>query len=76
MDGPWFKSLEKAVRDEWGVEPLRIREGGVSIVINLSLRPDTNRLIQSIPSIPYLEKEFKCRALHLPMGQSTVSALD
>ncbi|KAF4578670.1 hypothetical protein EYR36_000477 [Pleurotus pulmonarius] len=56
LDGPWFKSLEKAVRDEWGVEPLRIREGG------------------SIPSIPYLEKEFKCRALHLPMGQSTDQA--
>ena len=27
---PWFHALEDAVRDEWEVEPLRIREGGVS----------------------------------------------
>ncbi|KAL5524589.1 hypothetical protein ACEPAF_9729 [Sanghuangporus sanghuang] len=25
----------------------------------------------SIPSVPYLEKEFQCQALHLPLGQST-----
>ncbi|KAJ8507465.1 hypothetical protein ONZ45_g10164 [Pleurotus djamor] len=56
LDGQWFRSLERAVMDEWGVEPLRIREGG------------------SIPSIPYLEKEFGCGALHLPMGQSTDQA--
>lgn len=30
LDDPWFKALEGAIRDEWGVEPLRIREGGVS----------------------------------------------
>jgi len=53
VDGPWFKALEGAIRDEWGVEPLRIREGG------------------SIPSVPFLEKEFGCRALHLPLGQSS-----
>lgn len=29
LDDRWFKALEGAVRDEWGVEPLRIREGGV-----------------------------------------------
>lgn len=29
LDDPWFKALETAVREEWGVEPLRIREGGV-----------------------------------------------
>ncbi|KAM5533124.1 hypothetical protein V8D89_013172 [Ganoderma adspersum] len=28
----------------------------------------------SIPSIPYLEKEFACHALHLPLGQSTDQA--
>ncbi|PFH53886.1 hypothetical protein AMATHDRAFT_44936 [Amanita thiersii Skay4041] len=28
----------------------------------------------SIPSVPYLEKEFGCHALHLPMGQSTDQA--
>ncbi|EJC98016.1 Zn-dependent exopeptidase [Fomitiporia mediterranea MF3/22] len=53
VEGDWFKALEKAIKDEWGVTPLRIREGG------------------SIPSVPYLEKEFKCQALHLPLGQST-----
>ncbi|EIW81236.1 glutathione degradosome [Coniophora puteana RWD-64-598 SS2] len=56
LNGPWFKALETAVRDEWGQEPLRIREGG------------------SIPSIPNLEKEFGCQALHLPLGQSTDQA--
>ncbi|KAG1743250.1 glutathione degradosome [Suillus paluster] len=56
LDGPWFKALETAVRDEWNVEPLLIREGG------------------SIPSIPCLEKEFGCPALHLPLGQSTDQA--
>ncbi|EJF61051.1 Zn-dependent exopeptidase [Dichomitus squalens LYAD-421 SS1] len=56
LDDPWFHALEDAVRDEWQVEPLRIREGG------------------SIPSVPYLEKEFSCHALHLPLGQSTDQA--
>ncbi|KAK7689745.1 hypothetical protein QCA50_006384 [Cerrena zonata] len=56
LDDPWFNAMENAIREEWGVEPLRIREGG------------------SIPSVPYLEKEFNCHALHLPMGQSTDQA--
>ncbi|KAI0754689.1 Zn-dependent exopeptidase [Daedaleopsis nitida] len=56
LDDRWFHALEDAVRDEWEIDPLRIREGG------------------SIPSIPYLEKEFACHALHLPMGQSTDQA--
>ncbi|KDQ11164.1 hypothetical protein BOTBODRAFT_35706 [Botryobasidium botryosum FD-172 SS1] len=56
LDSKWFKYMEKAIQDEWGVQPLRIREGG------------------SIPTIPLLEKEFGCRALHLPMGQSTDQA--
>ena len=30
LDGLWFNALESAVREEWGVDPLRIREGGVS----------------------------------------------
>lgn len=30
LDGPWFKALNAAVHDEWNVEPLLIREGGVS----------------------------------------------
>ncbi|KXN88158.1 putative di- and tripeptidase DUG2 [Leucoagaricus sp. SymC.cos] len=56
LDDPYFKVLENAVKEEWGMEPLRIREGG------------------SIPSVPWLEKEFKCHALHLPMGQSSDQA--
>ncbi|PPR07112.1 hypothetical protein CVT24_010948 [Panaeolus cyanescens] len=56
FDDRWFKCLESAVREQWGQEPLRIREGG------------------SIPSVPYLEKEFGCHALHLPMGQSSDQA--
>ncbi|KAF5327950.1 hypothetical protein D9758_016773 [Tetrapyrgos nigripes] len=52
LDDPWFIALESAVQEEWGAEPLRIREGG------------------SIPSVPFLEKVFRCHALHLPMGQS------
>ncbi|KAE9389922.1 Zn-dependent exopeptidase [Gymnopus androsaceus JB14] len=28
LDHPWFKALESAIHEEWGVEPLRIREGG------------------------------------------------
>ncbi|KIJ60273.1 hypothetical protein HYDPIDRAFT_117355 [Hydnomerulius pinastri MD-312] len=56
LDDPWFKALESAVQEEWGVEPLRIREGG------------------SIPSVPCLEKEFGCHALHLPLGQSSDQA--
>ncbi|KAF9485857.1 glutathione degradosome [Pholiota conissans] len=56
LDDYWFKALESAVQEEWGVEPLRIREGG------------------SIPSVPYLEKEFGCHALQLPMGQSSDQA--
>ncbi|KAI0345693.1 Zn-dependent exopeptidase [Trametopsis cervina] len=56
LDDFCFNALQDAVRDEWGMEPLRIREGG------------------SIPSVPYLEKEFACHALHLPLGQSTDQA--
>lgn len=33
LDDPWFKALEGAIQDEWGVQPLRIREGGVSIFV-------------------------------------------
>lgn len=53
IKGAWFKALEGAIQEEWGIEPLRIREGG------------------SIPSVPFLEKELSCQALHLPIGQSS-----
>jgi hypothetical protein len=38
----------------------------------LSLFFYSDDLAQSIPSVPYLEKEFGCHALHLPLGQSSV----
>jgi di- and tripeptidase len=28
LEDPWFRTLEEAIEAEWGVEPLRIREGG------------------------------------------------
>ncbi|GJJ15699.1 hypothetical protein Clacol_009977 [Clathrus columnatus] len=56
LESQYFKMLEKAVEDEWGITPLRIREGG------------------SIPSVPFLEKQFGCPGLHLPMGQSSDQA--
>ena len=31
---PWFLELERAIRDEWGAEPMRVREGGVRHVSN------------------------------------------
>jgi hypothetical protein len=34
LDDAWFQALEGAVRDVWGVEPLRIREGGVGCFMN------------------------------------------
>jgi di- and tripeptidase len=34
LDDPWFKAFEGAVRDEWGVEPLRICEVGVRCSIS------------------------------------------
>ena len=74
LDDHWFKALESAVEEEWGVEPLRIREGGVSFIPTLHISKMLTRT-QSIPSVPYLEKEFGCHALHLPMGQSTVREL-
>ena len=32
IEGEWFKSLESAIQEEWGVAPLRIREGGVRFI--------------------------------------------
>ena len=28
LDSPYFRELESAVEDVWGVKPLKIREGG------------------------------------------------
>ena len=29
---PWFLELERAIHDEWGAEPMRVREGGVRLL--------------------------------------------
>ncbi|KAI0029482.1 hypothetical protein K488DRAFT_80144 [Vararia minispora EC-137] len=56
LEHPWFHALEKAIQGEWGVPPMRVREGGTT------------------PCVPFLEKEFGCPALHLPLGQSADQA--
>lgn len=33
LDDEWFEFLEASVREEWGVTPLRIREGGVRFLL-------------------------------------------
>ena len=33
LDDEWFEFLEASVREEWGVTPLRIREGGVCVLL-------------------------------------------
>ena len=72
---PWFLELERAIRDEWGAEPMRVREGGVRpvsifhfLILSIAQFPSPR---QSIPCVPFLEKAFGCPALHLPMGQSS-----
>lgn len=35
LDDEWFRFLEASVRGEWGVTPLRIREGGVSLLLQV-----------------------------------------
>ena len=49
------------------------RRRGTCFAVPVStVRTDLTTVYQSVPSIPYLEKEFNCHALHLPLGQSTV----
>ena len=33
LDDEWFEFLEASVKEEWGVTPLRIREGGVCLLL-------------------------------------------
>jgi di- and tripeptidase len=75
LEGQYFKALERAVEAEWGVKPLRIREGGVRGITLSRIKMPNLLISQSIPSMPWLEKEFSCPALHLPMGQSSVGAV-
>jgi len=57
----WLGNLE----DDW----FKALESAVQTVWDVA--PLRIREGGSIPSVPYLEKEFKCQALHLPMGQSS-----
>ncbi len=53
LDGPWFQALESAVQEEWGVAPLRIREGGVrmdsDIQISVLILPVTVDSLNPLP---------------------------
>lgn len=53
LDSPYFRALEDAVADVWGVQPLKIREGG------------------TVPTMSWLEHEFRAPCVHLPLGQSS-----
>ena len=35
LDDEWFEFLEASVREEWGTTPLRIREGGVRLLLEV-----------------------------------------
>jgi hypothetical protein len=47
---PWFLELERAIHDEWGAEPMRVREGGVRPIF-LSFFPLFSALTD--PTLPY-----------------------
>jgi hypothetical protein len=57
---PWFLELERAISDEWGAEPMRVREGGVRTALpfaspfyfslNPSLYPTT--LVRPVYTVP------------------------
>ena len=52
LDDHWFKWMETAVQEEWGVEPLRIREGGVSLGSKiLNCMNSSQRSVHSFGSI-------------------------
>ncbi|GAA6048648.1 hypothetical protein JCM3770_001999 [Rhodotorula araucariae] len=53
---PYVAAMSSCISEQWGVDPLFIREGG------------------SIPSLPFLEREFGADAVHFPMGTSSDSA--
>jgi di- and tripeptidase len=55
LDDPWFKALESAVQEEWGSEPLRIREGGVkypSSLHILAIQLTSSSLVHPFRSLP------------------------
>jgi len=69
LDDDWFCSLEKSVKEEWGVQPLQIREGGVSlcmchvlwkhcIIDRLSFSP-SHRFLSLRKSLPATRSIFR-----------------
>lgn len=52
LDDAWFQALESAIRDEWGVTPLRIREGGVRPSIASSARALKDMAVDSADPVP------------------------
>ncbi|BGP43435.1 hypothetical protein JCM10449v2_007470 [Rhodotorula kratochvilovae] len=56
VTSPYVAAMSSCISQQWGVDPLFIREGG------------------SIPSLPFLEREFSADAVHFPMGTSSDSA--
>lgn len=56
VESKYFECAQAAIRKEWGVQPLYIREGG------------------SITPLRWLEKEYQCTAINLPLGQASDGA--
>ena len=54
LDDRWFKALESAVQEEWGSEPLRIREGGVRCPSSLHILAIHLTSSFCSPSLPFL----------------------
>ena len=56
---PWFLELERAINDEWGAEPMRVREGGVRTSLpflspRLSAFAEllSTRLVRTVHTVP------------------------
>ena len=64
LDDEWFGFLETSVREEWGVTPLRIREGGVSIIIFRCTRltVEFRGVVHPVGSIPRKRVRLSCFA--------------
>lgn len=50
---PWFLELERAIHDEWGREPMRVREGGVRPPFILSSTPGPSLILSLSSHSPY-----------------------
>jgi hypothetical protein len=54
----WFLELERAINDEWGAEPMRVREGGVRTSLLSAFRLSTptesfsTRPVRTVYTVP------------------------